>query len=212
MAEKKKNNNNNNDDDSKQCVIDKLICELELNGMKLIECNNIYSFFVSEDYDTDSIEEDLEIENESNIGDKIKSSKLFLKCLLLIKECKLTKQASSSLYSAGYRYFYWPFYKNNKNKFNILYTIDDIGYLEKEENVGYKLMDWYINKKYDNFKYELMNNKICQFTIDEFKNTKNKSILKLNEKKIRCNEYDDDPKLRYFERCYGIKSDSYFIL
>ena len=47
----------------------------------------------------------------------------------------------------GYKYYYWDEYRDNMS--------DDFG-----PNIGYKKRDWYIHKKYDNLKDEIINNRI----------------------------------------------------
>ena len=93
-------------------------------------------------------------------------------------------------YSAGIRFFYWPFYKNNNNKYNHVYGRGVIEY-----NFGYILSDWYIDCIYGSF-----NNKIAKFNISQWYQTlmkadiKYKAWKKKHKYKLVCEwaQYDDD--------------------
>eukprot|EP01084_Bolivina_argentea_P205254 350680_1 len=108
----------------------------------------------------------------------------------------------ASLYSSGVRYFYWEFYRHNDNeKYHVR------GRKTYEENIGYKLNDWFIAAKYNNLKDELTNNLICQFSINQFQTTFIKASQKLDAlikdptvKDIKCDR-------SWWEKTYGIKKN-----
>ena len=60
-------------------------------------------------------------------------------------------------FEIGYRYSFWDWFKNN-------------GDLDEYNGNNYKYSDWYIYKKYDNLKEELMNNKIYKIKLNEYNN------------------------------------------
>eukprot|EP01084_Bolivina_argentea_P114012 203083_1 len=68
-------------------------------------------------------------------------------------------------YVFGYRFFYWKYYRNSKNMWDDADAIRGRTENRVEPNPGSSVGDWYIDKKYDNFKDEMLNNKICK--IDE---------------------------------------------
>ena len=95
------------------------------------------------------------------------------KLLDIARRLCLEKRIKSSLYSPGFRYFYWKFYDGNTEKRNRLWRVQYEGY------TGYKLKDWFIAKKYDNLKDEALNNNIAPFTLYEYRVTLCKSKEKL---------------------------------
>eukprot|EP01084_Bolivina_argentea_P108232 193426_1 len=106
------------------------------------------------------------------IHDLIQSKHELLQCVDGLERLKNKNSkfisANITEYSYGYRYFYWPFYKNNNNVY------DKANYYklahQPEPNQGYLLGDWYIYKKYHNFKQELLYNEICRINKFQWNN------------------------------------------
>eukprot|EP01084_Bolivina_argentea_P035045 64984_1 len=85
----------------------------------------------------------------------------------------------NSQYSPGIRYWYWPYYKNITDEYNVVYTYGNNNQQEVIEfNAGYVINDWYIESIYSSFKDEMMNNKTASFTIEEWNQTLAKSEIK----------------------------------
>ena len=121
-----------------------------------------------------------------------------------------------SQYSAGYRYFYWEFYKNNEDKVNVLWKHKS-GANMVEGNDGYRLMDWYIHRRYKNFKDEMLNNKTAPISLEQWNATKAKTTQKYESWKVypdwalKCGflEYENGTEFyaancEYWFRLYGI--------
>lgn len=53
-----------------------------------------------------------------------------------------------------------------------------------EGNDGYRLMDWYIDRRYDNFKDEMLNNKTAPISLDEWNSTRTKTMQKYESWKV----------------------------
>ena len=113
---------------------------------------------------------------------------------------------NEQLYSEGFRFYYWPYYKYNNNEFNILYYASS-GKPILEGNAGYKLSDFY--GRYSSFKDECLNNASTPFELTDFLDTlttaqhKCKNIIHL--KRFKCGDYGADD---LFHRCYGISAGS----
>eukprot|EP01084_Bolivina_argentea_P201714 344759_1 len=76
-----------------------------------------------------------------------------------------TETISVGQYSFGQRLYYWEYYKNKNEK--------------DPFNPGYKYCDWYINKKYDTFKMEILN----KIDINKFNHTRYKATQLLKHSK-----------------------------
>merc|ERR1711972_1193741 len=96
------------------------------------------------------------------------------KIVCTVRRLCLEKRVRSSMYSAGFRYFYWSFYKNNES------NINQVSRRNIEGNKGYKLKDWYIPKKYENLKDEALNNEVASFSLHQFQETLCKAQQKLS--------------------------------
>eukprot|EP01084_Bolivina_argentea_P170933 296172_1 len=107
----------------------------------------------------------------------------------------------SGIYSPGFRYFYWQYYRDNKAKRNSLFRTS-YGYSHHEENKGYELRQWFIKKRYNNLKEEILK----KFSKIEFDTTKWKAQKKMSTnvpeiKNIKCSS-------AIWENIYGIKKGS----
>eukprot|EP01084_Bolivina_argentea_P214194 363682_1 len=151
-----------------KCFVDVLLSAIKKSGITEKQFTLIDNFIYSESYDSDSIAFDLKDINSSNFINILNDSKKFKEISnKLIHERKIKKK----LYSSGKRYFYWKFYKNNTDKRNAVFEGAMGNQSFYESNEGYNLCDWYVEKKYENFKMELLNNLICQFTLEQYRNT-----------------------------------------
>eukprot|EP01084_Bolivina_argentea_P301066 519285_1 len=84
---------------------------------------------------------------------------------------KIDSNQHGIMYSFGYRFFYWDFYKESTDEIDPIVDKSlnklgsDFGYnpvaTKPIANVGYKLKDWYIPPIFTNLKEELINNNIC---------------------------------------------------
>eukprot|EP01084_Bolivina_argentea_P181011 312673_1 len=79
-------------------------------------------------------------------------------------------------YSYGYRYYYWKFYNGNSN-------IKDPVDIDTHKNpfrdipYGTTLGDWYVANKYGTLKNELLNNKICSISQQQWNNLQQKANI-----------------------------------
>eukprot|EP01084_Bolivina_argentea_P108376 193694_1 len=119
---------------------------------------------------------------------------------LVAQNNKFTTEEKSSAvteYSYGWRFFYWDYYKDNNA------TCDEVmprATMGVDANNGFKLGDWYINKKHESLKDELLKNEICTIDNNQWNNLIEKGEIHLQTdkaKKMHCTQ-------QIFEKCYGI--------
>eukprot|EP01084_Bolivina_argentea_P031241 57825_1 len=74
-----------------------------------------------------------------------------------------TQQNKFDVFSYGYRYFYWNHYKNNQKPYDDAHNLANFNSYTRDPptaNFGCSVGDWYVDRKYENFKTELTNNGI----------------------------------------------------
>ena len=187
-----------------RCFLDILVDELDRGQVAKPQVEAFYRFLVNDRHDTDSVMDDIAQrdadDSNSNLVRRGKmQSDSASKILVIARRLCLEKRVQSSMYSPGFRYFYWPFYAHNENERNELWPGT------YEGNAGYKLKDWFILKKYGNLKEEALNNKVASFSLHQFKVTLCKSEEKLNA-------WNEDKRARklvcevtYWDKLYEIK-------
>ena len=195
------------------CFMDYLFDAVNENKSKLNEemIMKLKIFLSSNGYETDSICDDINNYPESNIINDIgdyKQEKIVL--LSILKKFVYIEASHETLYSAGYRYFYWDYYKNIDEETNILY-IQNTGQPACEGNPGYKIEDWFIPRKYKDLREELLTNAISNVSVQQFNNIKQQATMKLTnwlndpDTMVLKSEYKLAKQYLWAERCYGIK-------
>ena len=190
-----------------RCFTDILVDELERGQFGKQQIESFCRSLREQRYDTDSMMEDIgeKVADDTN-SNLIRWSKMqseASKILCTVRRLCLEKRVRASMYSAGFRYFYWSFYKNNELEIN------QLSKRNREGNKGYKLKDWYIPKKYENLKDEALNNKIARFTLHQFDVT----LCKAKEKLTAWNNDENARKLiavrstAMWWKPYGMKKD-----
>ena len=84
-----------------------------------------------------------------------------------LKSKSIMKPPNGITYSFGHRFYYWQYFKYNEE-------------IEYGPNKGFKKKNWYIPKKYNSIKEEILTNTTSNLTIVEFDNTNKKAVLKHN--------------------------------
>ena len=191
------------------CFIDHILKEIETtNKVNADVISKFKKYLAEESYDSDAIEFDIEdVKKYEELSSNILTICGYDNVLsqILIKFCD--KRASKgTIYDSGYRFFYWPYYEDFEDEYNLLWQTT--GYRCLESNQGYSINHWYIPQKYKDLKYELLNNQIYQFTSNQFADTFSNATIKLQS-------WLDDPECRtlasrgeQWEKCYGIKDGS----
>ncbi len=195
MLSQAKNNENNAEE---ICFIDGFFNvlneEMNENLIRFSSFNILRNFIHSQEYDTDSL--CLDFENESNIIQSIQTNTNNEERKSVYKICQkfiIQTNSTANIYSEGWRFFYWPFYKNCRKKERIVAKgVGNTGNLI-ESNEGYLLSEWYICSKYKNLKEEALLNNCCTFTMYQFTITFNKAKIKRdlwindkNARKLKC--------------------------
>eukprot|EP01084_Bolivina_argentea_P156960 273510_1 len=158
------------------CFIDGLIIELlkydETNKSIVHELN---IFLSGEEYDTDGFLDDYnDFYGHSQVTNAIKGDRIINN---IISDYLHLYLNATNEYGCGIRFFYWPFYKNNNDEINVIYT-DPKGTRVTESNYGYRLKDWYVEARYSSFKLEILVNPKAPFSINDWNETKTKVITK----------------------------------
>merc|ERR1712228_402448 len=168
-------------DEYVSCFLENVLNDLKRHKVSAQAVDALHNKLIkNEQYDTDSFMMDLREEKHSNIINKILSLlPLQKERNLAIKRCKesiLMLNNTKNTYSASFRFFYWPFYKNNQDQINVT-SKEKFGVIS-ECNDGYKLCDWYIPPIYGNFKEEMLQNNKAKFNILQWNGTKMKATKK----------------------------------
>eukprot|EP01084_Bolivina_argentea_P076308 138292_1 len=151
----------------------------------------LWHYFINEnEYDSDSLNQDIHEfsdENESNIREYFnKSSTTNTKYYHMIKQFLSHHYVAIVLsddkpninininYSFGQKFYYKDYYA----------TAQHGDY--KGDNPGYKCKDWYVPKKYENLKDEIINNELCTLNMAQFNiiHSKADTILSKNNSTI----------------------------
>eukprot|EP01083_Nonionella_stella_P091094 254570_1 len=110
-------------------------------------------FVHSEEYDTDAITDDLDLQEEDQSNLKRILLHRFGIAALVVQQAKFDEDTKRNVYDPGVRFFYWPHFEDNEDERSLIYRAG--GSYAYDWNRGYKLKDWYIPKKYSNLKEEL---------------------------------------------------------
>eukprot|EP01084_Bolivina_argentea_P245391 410859_1 len=95
---------------------DHLLLYLLSRNLKKQNVEHVYQWLTQEEYDTDAITYDVCTLFDANIEDYINDKSYFDEIKKYYKRYKPDK----IIYSFGYRYYYWDFYKNNNKQTNII--------------------------------------------------------------------------------------------
>ena len=175
--------------------------EMKRIGISDGAMHSIYNLMEEQEFDTDAVAGDIEGSEDSTliklIADEDGNHLLLFRDMA--RRMVLERSLKSSLYSPGVRYFYWELYRGNTAPRRVVWEGKRKNY---EENIGYSLGDWFVEKKYGNLKEELLNNLVHTLSASQFAVTLRKATDKLNERRkrgkvLRCND-------SCWEESYGI--------
>ena len=197
-----------------ECWFDDLLKEMVRYKLSESFIEKVWTFTSEQEYESESLYADLSNDEQSNI---IKSFAVkngvengdALKLYQLLTRFRFETDRDNNVYAEGWKYFYWSFYKNNEAEWNELFEDPASGKPELEGNAGYSLSGWYIPSKYRDFKEELLNNKNCCFSLEQYMD----SLEVATQKRLNWMNDPDVEPLKCFdpngwrERCYGIKHD-----
>eukprot|EP01084_Bolivina_argentea_P198482 339853_1 len=172
---------------------DKLTC-------KLFE--QLEELLVQHEYDSDAIFADIKTNTrQSNVAKLINNRRYYYDIRKYVKEND--PSFGIPLFSFGYRYYYWHFFKDNDNEFNKICRktegSNDGTFLYDYGNTGYKAMQWYITQKYDNIKQEIVNGN-NDLDISQWTTTLNKA-----EYRLEVQMFKNMKANRFWKHAYGIK-------
>ena len=169
------------------------ISEMKRIGVNEDAIESLIDFMDRQHYETDAMVGDLDDVDDSNLtkiisdgdgnGNNVSVFREMTKRMILERSLK------SSLYSPGVRYLYWNIYRGNKEKRRKVFQARTKP--AYEENRGYTLGQWFVEKKYENLKEEILNNLVLALSARQFAVTLQKAMDKLSEwrdrgKQPRC--------------------------
>eukprot|EP01084_Bolivina_argentea_P226122 382001_1 len=139
------------DEQIENAFLDELVEYLfECLGNTFSQIQTFYDLIISEEYDTESTEFDIDI-NYGNIWNLIPNNQ-FIKN---VKHFYHDAQIASSSFSIGLRFYYWRFYSTLKET---PYNEDKHNW-NKNDHSGHTVCNLYIKPKYTTFKEEISNYK-----------------------------------------------------
>ena len=167
--------------ESVDCFVDDVVEDLRRHKLSAEAVELVADKVIKADeYETDSILTDLADAKRSNLVNRICALlPLQRERALAVERLRQNMERLNNLrrtYSASYRFFYWPFYKANTDRVNVIYKVSTG--VTTEENPGYRLCDWFIPAAHANFKAELLQNKTATVQLSQWNSTKTKAEQK----------------------------------
>eukprot|EP01084_Bolivina_argentea_P088155 159169_1 len=164
--------------------------------------NKFNHWLYEQEYDTDALKFDFKYIDEYSSNIRNQMYKEQWNAALKFMDCNDPKEV---LYSFGYRFYYWEFFKNNENERNVIRIK---GYKTKADekrkwydtgNKGYKSGKWYIQAKYKDIKHEIVDNEMYSLRWSDWRINAQKAATYLQTKytkSIKANAF--------WETVYGI--------
>ena len=153
------------------------------NGIENEIVSSFDVFVEREDFDSETVHDDLEDFRDSNILKELSCSQNDANGAINSFRSRATKfisrkVGSSDTYFSSYRFFYWPFYRDNTDEGRAVFACGGM-HQHTERNPGYTLGDWYIKSKYEKFKEEALQNKSVKITGPQWARTLTKAKILL---------------------------------
>eukprot|EP01084_Bolivina_argentea_P113517 202281_1 len=104
-------------------------------------------------------------------------------------------------YSYGYRYYYWKCYEKNDNTTEPASQLESFS--QQLANKNSRLCDWFVPKKYENFKEEILSNAICQLNAIQWLHLQLKAEDHLDTDYFRSFQCVRDKTAIYYDMKYG---------
>lgn len=174
------------EDEAPRCFLEMVADDLESFGVEQPLIEALRALVVAERHDTDSFLDDVDGADSADSA--------FWAVLCQSAKGGLSEALSDRIfeyravneqYSSSFRFFYWPYYKENEAESNMI----PIGIGVFEQNPGYKLMDWFVAAKYVDFKTEITSNLLSGLSQMDWNETLKKATIKLTA-------YNKDPNRR----------------
>eukprot|EP01084_Bolivina_argentea_P054606 100136_1 len=122
--------------------------------------NKLNHFLQSEEYDTDSITDDIKDVPQDYYNDKTSNIAMLIDdepILLSMQNFVANNNLSSSSFSIGLIFYYWPYYKKKSENKNS--TAERSDFTNINDHSGYDIKDLYVERKYESFKSEILESK-----------------------------------------------------
>eukprot|EP01084_Bolivina_argentea_P156862 273343_1 len=165
------NNNSNAIDKYGGTFLDGIFKHIISNDDEII--SKLKYMLMEEEFDSDAVENDVEYNNgkQSNINQYLNDKNVYYGIKRSINYCKNENMKHGNMFSIGYRFYYWDYYKKDDiNKLMENDSVNEGGHNINNHN-GYKISELFVIKKYKNIKTEILQNKIYTLHIFEWKTT-----------------------------------------
>eukprot|EP01084_Bolivina_argentea_P011292 21109_1 len=183
---KSTNNKLKNCTDSEETFIDAFADNMT-QKIGVLKTKKLMRFIIEENYDTDSVYNDIELRTDIKKSNICKHHQQFADS---IKTFVQSTQLSSASFSLGIRWYYWDGTGNMKlnNKTEMIWNATPFG--------GCKKCDLYVKAKYNDYKIELLEH----IPIQQY----NDLVVLKAEKYISC-ETSKSMKSNFYSKQYGMK-------
>eukprot|EP01084_Bolivina_argentea_P021955 40791_1 len=110
-------------------------------------------------------------------------------------------------FSFGYRYFYWNHYKNNSSIHDDSHKNACREFKWSPQppiaNAGSTVADWYVKKKYANFKEELLKNALVPIAMQQWANLCEKAVIHMKTDKVKKMKCPRTISATYYDMHFG---------
>jgi len=150
----------------------------------------LFNFLKSEEYETDTLKSDIAFNGNGNIALHLNHKQ----CIHSIAQFIKATAAKESTFSLGFRFYYWPYYKER----DALSADEQIIYghtNNKHDHSGLKVHQLFVSNKYNSFKNEISNYSLL--TKVQYENAIAKVKKFMDSEQVRQN------RAGYFEEGHG---------
>eukprot|EP01084_Bolivina_argentea_P113052 201577_1 len=129
-------------------------------GIKKSIVTDLREYLTCEEYDTDSIQNDINICDDEKNSNLLEATRYNLNCIAVIKNHMKMHNIASTAFSTGFVFWYWPYYKSiNDNEIR-----KHQGWFGANNFGGFGVEELFVNKLYDSVKEEVLNSKLITVT------------------------------------------------
>eukprot|EP01083_Nonionella_stella_P042094 113883_1 len=157
-----------------------------MQDMTMEECQEMMYLLISEEYDSDALQDDIDAESTSNVARMLRKHGHYVK---ICAYNSFTRIMDRSL-SIGFRFYYWEYYAKQ--------DVHEVEYFQnKNFHSGYAPYELYVEAKYSNMRDEILNNCCMSLEMVEFNKSLDKAQRYLNLNSIREIRAEENIFLHY---------------
>eukprot|EP01084_Bolivina_argentea_P130293 230008_1 len=176
---------------------DSLLKHLSLIKINKNICKLLQRMITEEEYDSDALFYDVNDLYENNVKSTIRDSSTYD----VINKYFKVNDPNEILYSFGYRFYYWDFYKDKHEETTVIFELEADEKTEQRKvqtrwydkgNKRYNCCEWYIPQKYTSLKDEILNNPVENIDLQQWNVSTVKVDIKFQEsacRKLKANQF-----------------------